>query len=171
MAAILLLLTFSSATSARIGETISSFKAKNKNKYKFTGIVVQDEKKSYNFNLLLDSAKLKTAPGFGAGMSVNVKKGKITGESLAISLGQNAVAGHELAVDAACDFISDTIVRPPLDPDKKQQERGLVSQAIFLAFAGKAQELKFPGSEKKIVFRRNLRGYMLIKVLDKESKK
>lgn len=151
-----------SPSEARLGERIKTFKLKNKDDYKLFGIVVQDDLKYYSFTLLLDSEKLSNAPGFKGGLTVTVRRGKIIGQSLAINIGTNPFVGTDIACDKTLVFACETLGREIPSSEKRVKEKQLIQTAIGLALSGQPQELKFPDTEGKIVFKRSGKGELLV---------
>ncbi len=151
---------------ARLGHSISSFKSLNGERAVLKEVVIKDEKKYYSFDLLILEEKLARASGFKAGMTVTVRAGKITGQSLAISMGKNLAAANELAVEQSHVFACEALGRDlPREDDALQKEYGLIRQAIFHAVSGKPQELKFPGSEGRIIFKGGPQSSLLVAAL------
>ena len=160
------LLLFPFQANAKLGQRISSFKLLNRDRLKLKEVVIRDEKKFFSFDLLLSEEKLARTSGFKAGMTVTVESGRITGQSLAIFLGTNLVQANMLAVEQTHLFACEALGRKvPLADEERKKESALVQHAIFLAFTGKPQELKFPGSAGRVIFKRGPEGSLLVAAL------
>lgn len=161
----LLVQLFPPSAQGRLGQSISDFEKSEKERLKLHEVLIKDEKKFYQFNLLFDEEDLAKAPGFKAGVTITVSGGKIAGQSLAICLGDVPNEGNRLCVDTVYRFACESFGRDAIEDKKALTEKVLFQQAIFLSLAGQAQELKFPDSEDVVVFKRSKENNLLVACL------
>lgn len=140
--------TFLSAydAQARLGESFATFRTKIARNYKFKSERKNDQKTYYMFSLVTDPNSATSAPGYAGGMTVTVMNGHITGQSLALRLGENYEAGKSLASTRALDFVYEALGKPmPTNQQAIEKEREAYSSAIDQVLANTPQNLRYPG--------------------------
>lgn len=148
---------------ARLNESFQGYKTRVSGESK----LIAQNGDNYMFELTLDPQTKSICPGYAAGVTVTVKTGKITGQSLAIRLGNNAYLGSMLSSQQIYRFISEAAGKPlPKDSKQQEQETQPVRQAVTLALMGQAQTLKLAGYDVNVVISRDSGGNLIVGVTE-----
>lgn len=181
IAVLLLLVSTPRAADAKIGEPIANFQMRYKSLLKLRasqapgatqahGTSSGKEVRNFQFALLIEDSERQAAPGFGGGVTVTVKEGKIAGESIAFTLGQDHFVGGQLASSYGLKLANDAIGRTvPGDKIKEDREQEIFSRTSSIALAGSPQVISYPGYENRIILSRSDEGNLLIAILKEDT--
>jgi hypothetical protein len=103
------------------------------------------------YSLIGDPQRQKVSPGFGGGVTLTVKEGVISGESLLIRLGDAPKAGKALATVLSLNVAYEGLGKdPPTKPAVQEKEIKAYLTAIEAALSGSPQTIRYKGFNAKI---------------------
>ncbi|MCC7532283.1 MAG: hypothetical protein IT342_27515 [Candidatus Melainabacteria bacterium] len=164
--AIFILVGSQSPSYAKIGESISSFRNKTAQKFKFRTQESRGAQTNYRFAFPLTPEEEARCPGFGTGVTVTVAGGKIVGQSMAIRMGDAYDEGRAMAARRALDFILEAIGKPKsTSQSEDSQQLASIKSAIEQAMISNPQNIQFPGFPQRAKLSCSPDGDLLIAVL------
>ncbi len=93
----------------------------------------------------------EVAPEFGGGLTISVDKGRISGQSMLLRLGQSKEAAKTIAVRYALDFAFESLGRAvPKNKTEIVDEVNSYTTVINNAMAGDPQNIRYPNINGKI---------------------
>lgn len=150
---------FSGQAQARLGEDFSAYKGRISNSFSQIG----QSGDNYMFKMNIDPKQAAASPGYAGGLTVTVANGKITGQSLAIRPGLNAVVGATLATVHGLMFSYEALGRqPPKSQELINNELKAFGGAIKQAFMGHPQNIRYPGNPGVITISHDKMGNYII---------
>lgn len=144
---------------AKLGEAFDAYKARIANAFTPAG----QRGNYYMFNMKVEPKEAMASPGYAGGLTVTVTNGKVTGQSLAIRPGLDALVGGTLAAMHGMVFAYEAIGKP-LAKDKTQgdAEFKAFSTAVGQAFLGQPQNVRYPGYGGVITLSRDGTGNLIV---------
>lgn len=164
LAAALLAACLSPSAEAKIGEPIVNFKAKVAKEYQFKGTESKGASTYYRFALIPTQEEQDNSPGFGAGMTITVVNGKVSGQSMALRIGQFYEAGKIVVARRSLKFILEAIGKPATPQDEERLLESIRS-AIEQALQSIPQSIQFPGYNHRVKVSFAASGDVIVAVL------
>jgi hypothetical protein len=142
---------FGQAVEAKLGAPVSSFSQRMFRFFFLKDQTTKGDTAYLRYSLIGDPQRQKVSPGFAGGVTLTVKEGAISGESLVIRLGDNPKAGKALATLLAINVAYEGIGKdPPSQPAVQEKEIKSYLAAIEAALNGAPQTIRYKGFNSKI---------------------
>jgi hypothetical protein len=139
------------AAEAKLGEGISTFAQKMSNAFFLKTQTTKGEVAYLMYTLIGDPNRQKLSPGFGGGVTLTIKEGVISGESLLVRLGDNPKAGKAIAAVLALSVAYEALGKePPTQAAVQERELNAYLKAIEAALNGSPQTIRYRGFNPKI---------------------
>lgn len=153
------------AAIARLGETVESFRSHTGKIYKFKNDSRKDNNHYYMFSMLLDAKQQEAAPGVAAGITLTTVNGRITGESMAVRLGDGSAAAKLFGLSKALEFAYSVLGKPASKNSKEAEaEFSAFSAAAEQALFGLPQNIRYRGYSSKITLSRTAAGDLVVAI-------
>jgi hypothetical protein len=153
------LLGWTSPAQAKLGEDFNAYK--NRIAPAFTPAGQRGN--YYMFNMKVEQKEAMASPGYAGGLTVTVTNGKVTGQSLALRPGLEALVGGTLAAIHGMAFAYEAIGKPlPKAKAQGEAEFKAFSTAVGQAFLGQPQNVRYPGFSGLITLSRDNTGNLIV---------
>jgi hypothetical protein len=147
---------------AKFGDSIDSFKQKMVSHFKYVSMEKKNEKIYYHFSVNTDRKIQQNSAGFAGGLTITTEKGKISGESLLVQLGNDQNIGNKLAAILCLNLAYDALGKPiPNSDQDKQTEFNAYSKATSDALSGQPGHINYPGYSSQLIFSQTHDGNLL----------
>lgn len=151
------------AAIGRLGETVESFRSHTGKIYRFKNDSRKDDNHYYMFSMVLDPQQQEAAPGVAAGVTLTTLNGRITGESMAIRLGDGSPAAKLFGLSKALAFAYYAIGKTASKNSRESEaEFSAFSAAAEQALFGMPQNIRYRGYNSKITLSRTASGDLVV---------
>ncbi len=160
----LLLAQFSSGqpTLAKLGDSIEMFKQKMAVNFKLISQEKKEQKAYYHFSVITDSKIQQASAGFGGGLTITTDSGKISGESLLVTMGSDLDIGVKLAAVLCLNLAYDALAKPiPSDSKDQEAELAAYTKAVKDAIANQPGHINYSGYRSQLIFSQTKEGNLL----------
>jgi len=142
---------FGQSGEAKMGAPVSSFSQKMFRFFFLKDQTTKGDTAYLRYSLIGDPQRQKASPGFAGGVTLTVKEGAISGESLLIRLGDNPKVGKTLAALLAMNLAYEAIGKEsPTKPAIQEKEIKSYLAAVDAAMNGTPQTIRYNGFNDKI---------------------